>query len=164
MPASQIYQASLTLNNAQILALPTTPAVIVPPTEVLNYEGTPNQLFMPILGVSRTVIHAVDYTNINAACIFGFDIGSDDSFTYSVRITGGTEVLNSTGGVSFFSPMTLSGGEVGVRNMAFGNNLSDSLLDNAIVFFAFNQGDGDFTGGDPTNEIKLTVSYLAINI
>lgn len=163
---SQTYLVQAVLDNDQILALPTTPYVVVPPTEVLNYSGVPVELFVPIIGIARVAVHQGDYANIDGACIFGFNFGSDNSFTYSTQTLAGSaaDILNTVGGVGFFSPSTLAGSAAGALNLASTNTLNDALLDNAVVFACLNGGSGDFTGGHANNQLKLTVLYVPVEI
>jgi hypothetical protein len=158
-----VYSATVTLTDADIKALPTTPFVIIPPTEILDYSGLPTQLVWPFVSFSLVTSHAADYTNVNVGCFFGVDWGSDDSYTLCTRATT-NNIINELGEFGTYLPLQLTGSNFGASLPAYTNTLKDSLLDNALVFFAQNQGDGNFTGGDPANEMKLIVRYTVIDL
>jgi hypothetical protein len=162
MPASQIFFASKTLTDAQIKALPTTPIVLVPPTEVINYTGLPTKLQLPLFGFSIVTNLTGAYTNVDAAVNWFINLGSDNSFTFSTGLQGNG--VAGFGGVAWYAPSQLTGSAANDPTRASANNLDSSLLDNAIVLAVNNQGDGNFTGGDPANALHVTVFYTIIDV
>lgn len=159
-----VLSQSFEFTNAQVKASPTTPLVIVPATEVINYTGIPTRLQIPLFAFVRTANLAAAYDNINASVATYINLGSDNSFTYSGPLKGGA-YLQFNGSVFMLPcPGFLTGSESGVPIVASFNNLNDSLLDNAICFAVNNQGTGNFTGGEPANVIKGLVLYAIIDV
>lgn len=156
-----VFRRSIILTNDEIKALPTTPIAVIPPTETLNYEGTPTKLFVPLMAMVYPSVHNADYTNVDTGCIFGIDFGSDDSSTFSTHRVG-PNVLNLPDITYFTVVATAPGG--GGQTLAWANTLEDGLQDNAVVFFAFNQGSGNFTGGHADNTLKISVIYIEFTL
>lgn len=173
MPASQIYQVTKTLNNVQIIALPTTPIVIVPPTEVLEYSGTPTQVPFPTLSFFSVNTLAGLYTNVDAGGKFVFQMGSDQSADLLSVDHGylGNPLTNAE--VRMFRAQTtaslvsLPAAPADPHAHPFDGisiKLSDNLEDNALVLWFNNNGDGVFTGGHASNSLKLTMFYTIIDV
>lgn len=158
-----IFSQPRELTDADIKALPTTPFVLVEPTETLNYSGLPTQLQVPLFVIVRVVNSTGDYTNINALCLTNINLGSDNSLTFSPPM-GGSEIFNDLGFATFFSQPARTGDASGDPILPFFNTLTDALLDNAIVLAVNNQGDGNFTGGNAANRIRVTVLYTIIDL
>jgi len=157
-----VFSLTVELTNAEIIALPVTPIVIVPPTEILNYEGFPTRLQIPLFGFTLATNIAVEYSNVHAGVQWFINLGSDNSFTFSGPLKG--SAIAGTGGVTWFSPAQITGTSEGATIAAFGSNLNNSLLDNAIVLAVNNQGNGIFEGGDAANSLIVTVLYTVIDV
>jgi hypothetical protein len=156
-----VFSKSITLTNAQIKTLPTVPQVIVPATEVLNYSGLPTRLPLPLFFSVTLNSLAGAYTNVGAAAYYVLAIGSDWSLdglqadqnlminlASAVRGIGAAnsfhEVLNS----GFIAPLTMTNG---------------SLQDNALAI-ALSTDNGNLTGGNVANSMKVTVLYTIIDV
>lgn len=163
---SAISHEEITLTNDQIKASPSTPIIVVPATETLNYSGAPTQLLIPIVAIVQVAVHQADYTNIDGACAFGFSLGGGNDFVFSMRSLAGSaaDLLNSAGGIGVFSAATFTGAAAELPNTALTEALDGVLLDNAIVFFSTNGGSGNFTGGHANNTLKLTVLYTTVEV
>jgi len=160
--AVSVFSQTVTLTNAQIKALPVTPVVIVPATEVIDYVGIPTQLQIPIFAMVRSVI-PVAYDNLNVSLTTNINLGSDNSFTFSGPLAGGA-LYQYDGSVAFYASPAQTGASFGSPVTAAFNNIKDSLYDNAIVLAVNNQGDGVFTQGDDENSLIVTVLYTTISV
>lgn len=135
---------SAVVANAAILTLPTTPVVGVVPSP------GPGLIIQP---VSWRIVSAItgNTTNINAAAVLALitSAGGD------VPLSGFSE------GDSHVSRLLAT---VGNRNgsAGAGGTGTDSLNDyegQGLDLIADNAGAGDFTGGDPANELRTRVAY-----
>lgn len=148
-----IYQASVTLTDAQIKALRATPFEIVAPTESLGGSGSPTTLPIPIAAFAVSNLTAA-YTNLEADQDVMFVWGADETFAYSLQATAAVvgQGLFSTEGDQFLSP-------VGVApTVDQASTLADLFNDNGL-YFTLNAGTGALTGGNAANSLKVTVWY-----
>lgn len=150
--AAVIAAASVTLTNAQVLALPSTPI------QTLAAPGA-GLIRIPILAVVN-LNWTADYTNIDGACELFFDVAGPEP-------TNLPEMLETNGAISDL----LAGGMnriawFGQKQRADANNTSaKSPLDttawtNAVTrISSWNNAAGDFTGGNAANTLKVTTLY-----
>lgn len=150
-PASAVVpcQASVTLNDAQIKALPTSGGV-----EIVARVGAANLIELVSLSYSTALV--ADYTNLDvtASITINYDGGNADiQGLVGVRDASVADLLTGAGADAFgLVPVedfnlylsTHSGG-VGYRNTRIEVEAANGAL-------------GDFTDGDPAN--TFTVSFL----
>jgi hypothetical protein len=158
--SSPLLVASATLNNAQIKALPTTAIQIVAPTEVLDYEGFPVSVPVPVVAIISSNLWSTSYGN-NDTNRWGLFYGSDRSAGPII-----TSILNSDfaqdGGKMFYilgaGGVTSADPLEGMYQPLYGSLLDNGLYLGVISFI------GDMTGGDPANTMKVTVLYYVYTL
>lgn len=140
-PAIEVLQTRRVLTHAQILALPTTPVIIVPSMPVpLVLVGVRATAYM------RTWV--ANYTNIDAAAELliatSFDPIEESSGQVSDLLAAFQE------GFAFFKPGSIAGDHAGVSGQAIG-------------ILADNNGMGAFTGGNAATTLVVDVDYYLLN-
>jgi hypothetical protein len=149
-------------NRAQVLAWPTTPLVIVDPTETYNNTATATKLQIPLQILLRwrpggnTVIAGID-TPSNITLAWGSD--------WSLDIAGVKDIK------TFISRVNSNGDDV-VINLDFNPfidathfpNISggSNLLDNAIAIG--NGNAADYTGGNSGAILGISTYYMVWNL
>jgi hypothetical protein len=154
--AGVVRMAGAILSNAEILALPTTGIEIIP-------DPGPGRIFFG-LGAFLHLNWFADYGNINVACLLS--LGSRTGSVLSIAAL--TESLGQVSGLltegesasAFLGQRALGAAEV------FGNSGSlDSDIENVGFYLkANNEGDSDFSGGDPRNTLTVTVLYVPMEL
>lgn len=151
------------LTDAQIKALPTTPIVIVPATEVLNYAGLPTQVPLPLAFRVSVNTLAGAYTNVNGLAHYVLALGSDWSADAMQSAT-----QNQMAQLDANIPM------IGICN-SYQQGLDNAMIaplkipsgglqDNALAIVFDNEGSGNLTGGNAANSMKVTVLYTIIDV
>lgn len=165
-----MLSATVTLTDAQIKDVG-TPFVIIPATEVLGYNGAPTQIPVPLSAVIRLDNSAGEYGNVGVST-FVIALGSDWSLNF-LSVQAGN--LTGAGAVhtyitSPFDPNTSdnvpvdSDPHVHAITVPFtGIDLTDNIEDNAIAIVLSNS-DGDLTGGNAANSLKVTVFYVLMTL
>lgn len=161
---AKLYQRTVTLTDAQIKALPTTPMELVPASGI-------GKIIHPV-GVSVLIdVTAGSYTNIDATSVFIVSYDSGSGFSLYGATTHWLEAYYVSGMLAdnsepWFSMMGRAGwhdatGDVwpylaylGITNCANKN----------LALKASNGALGDYTGGNAANTLKVTVLYSIINV
>lgn len=158
-------QRSITINNSEILTLPSAPVAVVPETETLNYVGKITRLPIIVRGALHwDVWEGTPYGNITAPNL-GIFIGND--------ALGVGPVSTTIDSLTFFnvaasSPLFAFGSGA---NTPGGNNplaasewaMDGSNHDNGLYLgLQFNAG--NLTGGHATNRMRVSLVYLIYNL
>lgn len=164
-----LHQVTVTLTNAQIKALPTTAV------EILAAPGA-NKLLVPQVALLH-MKWAADYSNINASCLLKCDLnGTFVAGLYQHTLSGVASLLAGGGPDGTWVAMTLNQLAWSTTTTAtpsvnphFHQGAADSgfydadIVNTALTVSATNAADGNFEGGDPDNELQVSVAYLVLN-
>lgn len=151
-----LLSATVTLTDAQIKALPTTPI------EVVAAPGA-GKIVIPTQAVLYFDFTA-QYTNINVAAYLGV-LQNGSSGLLSLL----NEAIGS--GVSTFlqygedAVATLTQPRILQSSAIAGHvNPASDMVNTSLRVEAFNDTDGNFTGGNAANTIKVTVYYIVVDV
>lgn len=154
-------QTTVTLTNAQIKALPTTPVVIIPSTETLAYSGTPTKLFLPFIHAIILNTSAGGYTNVDVTAQFVLAFGSD----WSADIARSQLIQGFLTATKFsFIPLLTENSAVSGKALPEPSGLTDGLQDNAVALAMTNGAAGNLTGGNVVNSMQVIVHYIEVII
>lgn len=152
------------LNNAEIIALPSAPYVLIAATEVLNYSGFPSSI--PVLVQASLVLNNIAgaYTgDVDAALLIA--MGSDWSTDLTQRsIPNG--LTNAGLQVIPLSPKMVApvaSTPITADIFAVNTNLNGQVQDNAIVLAASNSG-VPFGGGHANNKLWVILAYQLLDV
>ncbi len=157
--------ATVTLTDAQIKALPTTPVPVVAALGAGFY-------ILPVLAETQLDASAGAYTNIDAGAWGGFRINGWDLTAYIVNdatgsspMSGVTDLLGAASkNFATFLPLQAPDfngwGPVAIVRQAPGSDINNQPL---YVYFD-NNGAGNFTGGNAANTWAIRVSYRKVPI
>lgn len=161
--ASVVQSASVTLTNAQVLALPTTAIQLV------AAPGA-GKILVPLLAWFY-VNWTADYTNIDASAALGIEYGTTLASalaTFQEATDFGNQVSNLLAdGASHAAVMgpgdfaSSTGGAVSGRGQ-FADD--PGVVNAALNVYANNAPSGNFTGGDAANTIQVTVYYNTLTL
>ncbi len=156
-----IQKATVTLTDAQVKALPTTPITLV------AAQGSGFQI-IPIMSVLRAKFSAGAYTNINAAALMGTEYaGGQDQSGYLANVAGATPVLTkvttllgANNSTVVLQPYVQNVEPIADEWGVFPSIQSTGNLDNvALRVYVDNGGSGNFTGGNAANTLPITTYY-----
>ena len=152
--AQMLHQATVTLTDAQIKALPTTPI------EVVAAPGA-NKLLALIEAILLRKFAAGAYTNITDANLYLSDV--DKSYIWTPA-TAGANASTVFGAADKFTILTpnaqgTSGGNL-LATAYSGYALTEAV--NKAMYLATDVA-SDFTGGHANNTLIVSVAYLVLN-
>lgn len=164
---SLIHQATVELTDAQIKALPTTAV------EIMAAPGA-GKVILASFGVFKMDMAVGGaYTNRNAvdpgaSIQVGYGGNENESLlvTFPELLSGALISLLTNEGLDYFYILTpiVAWPVAGAAAFPFPANVSVVGSSNQpLTIKAFNQGDGDFTGGDPANTLRVTVEYRILD-
>jgi hypothetical protein len=146
--AALLLVAPVTLDDEQIKALPTTPP------EIVESPG-PGFAIMP-LALVLVKTYAALYTNVSSTG--SYMVLSDEGDNSEM---GGYFVDNKLPIGINGAPITYHTGLPG--DVPSGTIVPEALTeDSAIYLYVDNSGDGDFTGGDPSNTMKVVLYHMIV--
>jgi len=155
-----LLSATVTLTNAQIKALPTTAI------EVVANPGA-TRFIVPISAVLIANTTAGAYTNINAAAQLSieyplintkaFALVDNNTFGQTSNLLDGGNIL-----VAMLSPFINI--NVDTEPCAIFVNNDIGIVDNPLNIVMNNSSDGNLTGGDAANTLKVTVYYIVVDL
>ena len=147
------------LTDSQIKALPSTPITVI----AAPGAGKGIIPISVMLSISPWI---ADYTNIDGACQLLLSDAPDNVEILSrLKETVGNGISNllawGEASIATINQQALvSGGNLSGNS---GWNLAD-LENQSLAIQATNGGSGDFTGGNAGNKLKVTVTYIIIDI
>jgi hypothetical protein len=149
------HQATVSLTNAQLKALNTTPIVIV------AAPGS-GKAIIP-LSAMAVLTWVANYTAIDPSAVFAIThdgiLPSTLAPAYETPDSNVTNLLaNGSGGVSVFGPVALTSAALTPQP-----ELNMGLSNLAVLVQLFNNG-ADLTGGDAGNALVVSVLYLILNL
>lgn len=151
-------QATVTLSDGQIKALPTTPVEILP-------APGPGKMIFPIGGI--IYFHwSGNYGNIasNSALVVAHANGFN-LLTAVFENDGSTSVSNILNDDEDYMAILTPRSNVGIGSQTISRYDYAPNFDNRnITVAAYNGFNGNFTGGDPANTIKVTVYYAIVDL
>lgn len=154
---ADILVATATITNDQILSIVSTPAQLIAPTEHPNFVGQPSSWLLPIAVVLDCDFTAAEYTNVDAGMLLYVVVSADWELTMLTYFHHGAQASAS-----------FAFGNVKPHYVPFlgppywdGDNPNGGIADNGLYLAVSNSGLGDFTGGDPANQIKARIFYIA---
>jgi hypothetical protein len=147
-----LHQATVTLTDAQIKALPTTGVSVV---------AAPGAGRMLVLlgGVYIGRFDSGVYANVDAASYIGIKTGP-----YLSRADAGNGNFFDAGtytNIGFISPV-LSGATASTLGNAIGYNTAQTV-NVALLVQVDNNSAGNFTGGNAANTLTVSVTYYVLN-
>ncbi len=145
-----LRQATVTLTNDQIIHLPSTGIEIVPA------PGTNKAL---ILVSGRVILDATHgaYTNLTAGGFVQILVGTSDASNYVL-----TDFFGQTGTVQIesFTPTTYWDETAGInKDLQAGDEVVNAALNLGPAF-----NTGNFTVGHTLNTLRVSITYLILNI
>lgn len=152
-----VYSASVTLTDAQIKALPTTPV------ELVAAPGA-GKILLILSAFMLLDTSAGAYTNVNAAATGGVDIGGAyGNFMQVLDPAGLVPALEGTDVLAFKldTAVYISGDQV--YNNVAAYTVGD-YVNTPIIIDLENSSDGNFTGGNAANTLKVTALYTIIDV
>lgn len=157
MPLSQIYQATVVLDNDQILHLPSQPIEIIPAPGITKFIVPFHYVVM------SKVVGGLVYTNLtvtppfwnNCALLFTYGDDDNDASTYLPAFMGsaGTRVGWATAPANVTTEVTPW--VVAASPLAFADKPIKILIRN---------DDGDLTGGGVDNTLTVNAFYTIIDV
>jgi hypothetical protein len=151
--SSTVLSATITLTDAQIKALPTTPI------EIVAAPGT-NKMISVLMAVANWSVSAGAYTNQDGDTRFYLQYeGGAGSATVMSKTPTATDnrTYNLIGGALIDSAAPWAGNveSDGINTSQISNKKVEAFLDN---------GGGDLTGGNAANTLKVTVYYVVVDL
>lgn len=152
-----VRSASVTLTDAQIKALPTTPVEIVPA------PGAGKTLLF-IRGYAFLTLAAV-YTNVNAESTGVMATGTGGLQSAQTPMGDGNWLDVGVG--TFFGHITachVDGYPLAATPGEVVGGLLSNVTNTPMQFVVANASDGNYTGGNAANTLKISALYTVIDI
>lgn len=151
-----MLSVTVTLTNAQIKALPTTPV------QILAAPGA-SKIIFPMAAWLRAN-WAADYTNIDAGAIVKLLINTEILTTLNNTVISGVTQLLAGGGPDGSNVFLIGRQHINATNMFGTSGIYDSDAANKPLTIEVTNGAlGAFTGGHASNTLKITVYYVVVD-
>ena len=147
------------LTNAEILLLPTTPVIIIPATETLNYTGFPSVLYYPTITYALLDSSGGGYTNVSTGATDGLVLAWGSDWSVTIGFSGEPQL--PAGGLEYGFLRS----QIGPRFQSFwvipDFCSAGDFQDNAMVITASNSA-GNYTGGNASNTLTIRGYYISV--
>lgn len=156
-----VLSTTVTLTDEQIKASQTSPILLVPATETLDYSGLPTQVPIPLAFSVSINPFAVSYTDLDSGAKYVIGIGSDWSID---GLSASVSALCQLQGTATPQLGIANSFDYRVVDQIVPLHLSSgSIKDNALVFAVGNLGT-PIGGGSSSNVMKVTVLYTILTL
>ena len=152
--AGLLLSATVTLTDAQIKALPTTPI------QILASPGAGKIAWLLFSIASSTLV--ASYTNVHAAGVMNFSVGADIAYIPNdagESLTRLSDLLASSKTQIAFPYLEISPNWGPIQTLP-----DQSSADEAIFVEIDNGGSGNLTGGNAANTLKTMVFYVVVTL
>lgn len=146
-----VFKRTVTLTDAELKALPTTPIEIVP--------AVAGKILKFISAIVIIDVQAGVYTNVHADLFIEFAYASGN--TVSSYLLDAVNDLTDPGAVFIEDMVPYM--VVGPSRVLGSSQVLADAQSHAIRLKADNGGSGNFTGGHANNTVKATVLYMVID-
>lgn len=165
-PGNLLESNTVVLDHETYKTLPTTPVVLLSPTESWNYGNDdvfPTKIQVPthLMFVSDTdaALYSAPSANMELKLCFGDPGDLEKSLSVELSLTQQDYLHDFFRGlgekaVVLSLPVHLVGYLQAQWNLAH----------NGVSFYIDNKGEGDLTEGDPANTLTVTVSYMTVKV
>ncbi|HET9566213.1 MAG TPA: hypothetical protein VFP27_17355 [Mycobacterium sp.] len=149
-----LHQATVTLTDAQIKALPTTPV------ELIAAPGA-NRYLVPVVSKMQVTLNWVaNYTNIAQDSGLNLILSDGAAFSWDVVFSeGGNEMLLAWG-----ASITWQVNESEVLSTTGTGNNADTLLNGALTLKIGPSAPSDLTGGHADNTLDVSLLYYVFDV
>jgi len=154
-----ITSVRVVIGDAAIKAMDNTaPVTLVPPTQTLNYVGSPAVVFVPVRAIAILDDAAGGYTGTPIPMGLVLCWGNDDSVDVATGLWAGlTDVHDAFAGTSPDQLIDFPPSALPVSHLA--GNLHDNGL-----YILWNGVGGPLTGGNAANTLTVTVEYQTFTV
>lgn len=159
-----VLSRTVTLTDAQIKALPTTPVEVVPAPGA-------GKLLMPIFALFQ-MVSTTDYTNIDSTARLHVDNEGDTSFLTQLLQSVNSQVsellANSSAPDARMAVLSMSqvapASETAVSVTGTTAWWQSFVAEKRLEIAASNGSAGNFTGGNAANTLTVTVLYFVVDL
>lgn len=154
MPTQVPQSVTVTLTDAQVKALPSTPVEIVPAPGANKMIA----LLYSIWEFATTVA----YTNIQAGCQAWLQYSSGGTIATIIHSEGATALFGTFGKTAIMPAAAFPNTVDGVNNPQI--DATSNFNNTSIQIKALNGAAVDFTGGNAGNQVKVTAVFLILDV